>query len=170
MAFLPPPPGLARWPAAAAVGRACSPLRHAQRPPLSPAPPPPPHSPRWVPPRASDVAAGAASAAPAAASPPPPLIRGRSLAVSYSAAATAAAASITSAVVDGGATAVTVDVPPSRAESRSGTLVGRYEADLSFAVALLEALGAPEGAAGYERIGENVEIRHTNNPQVRVGR
>jgi len=123
-----------------------------------------------VPPRSSDGTAGAASAAPAAATPPPPLIRGRSLAVSYSAAATAAAASITAAVVTGGATAVTVDVPPSRAEARSGTLVGRYEADLSFAAALLEALGAPEGPAGYERIGENVEIRHTNNPQVRVGR
>lgn len=96
--------------------------------------------------------------------PPPPLIRGRSLAVSYTAAATAAAAAITAAAATG-ATALTVDVPPSRAESRAGTLVGRYEADLSFASALLTALGAAEGPAGWARVGEDVEIRHCVNPQ-----
>ncbi|GAB0495892.1 hypothetical protein MMPV_007202 [Pyropia vietnamensis] len=96
--------------------------------------------------------------------PAPPLIRGRSLAVSYTAAATAAAAAITAAAATG-ATRLTIDVPPSRAESRAGTLVGRYEADLSFASALLVALGAVEGAGGWARVGEDVEIRHCVNPQ-----
>lgn len=149
-AFLPPPPALGdRPPAGAATVRGGRPPRGGPG--------------GW--PGGAAVWRRAAGASPCT-SPPlcPPLIRGRSLAVSYTAAATAAAAAITAAAA-AGATRLTVDVPPSRAESRAGTLVGRYEADLSFAGALLTALGAVEGPAGWARVGEDVEIRHCVNPQ-----
>lgn len=55
----------------------------------------------------------------------------------------------------------TVDFPPERSESRSGTLVARYENNLNFAEKLLSAMDS--GAS--EPIGGAVTIRDNVNPQ-----
>lgn len=56
---------------------------------------------------------------------------------------------------------MTVDFPPERTETRSGTLVARYENNLNFAERLLIALGG----ASPQSIGGTVSIRDNVNPQ-----
>lgn len=71
---------------------------------------------------------------------------------------------------------LTVDFPPARSETRAGTLVSRFEHNLSFIDALAERLSrrasdayvdvdASVDVGGCERLGPAVEIRDNVNPQ-----
>ncbi len=60
-----------------------------------------------------------------------------------------------------GGARVTVDFPPERSESRSGTLVARYENNLNFAERLLAQLSP----GAQTRVGGEVNIRDNINPQ-----
>lgn len=67
-----------------------------------------------------------------------------------------------SAVISHGGKRITVDFPPERSESRSGTLVARYENNLNFAERLLQKLAPGESQSS---VGGVVNIRDNINPQ-----
>lgn len=58
---------------------------------------------------------------------------------------------------------ITVDFPPERSETRAGTLVSRFENNLSFIYTLAKRLGVPSDRCKW--VGPPVEIRDNVNPQ-----